>query len=96
MATKTGSRSKRSGGSSGSKRTGSKRTTAKKRSGSAAGNSRNPSQENKGRVGDEGHARTRPSETRSVVERADHEDDGGNGGGPREEYKDYSVVDPKK
>ncbi len=75
----------------------SKKGSTKKQSGSAAGNSRNPSQENKGQVGDEGHARTRPSETRSVVEREGHEDDGGNGGRPRtEEYKDYSVRDPKK
>ena len=59
------------------------RRNSKKRSGSAAGNSRNPSQENKGQVGDEGHARTRPSETRSVVEREGHGDDGRRRAGAR-------------
>ena len=106
MATKTSSRSKKSGSSNSPKRGGSKRSTgssnssskskSKKQSGSAAGKSRNPSQENKGQVGDEGHARTRPSETRSVVEREGHQDDDGDAGGPRTDYKDYSVVDPKK
>src|SRR5688572_33378211 len=92
MATKkTSSRSKSSPRSKSSSR--SKKSSGKK-SGSAAGKSRNPSQENKGKVGDEGHARTRPSETRSVVERDGHED--GDGERQRPEYKDYSVVDPKK
>jgi hypothetical protein len=105
MATKT-SRSRSKGGSSStSKRGGTKRSkqgssnaksSAKKRSDSAAGSSRNPSQENKGKVGDEGHARTRPSETRSVVERAEHERDGGDSERQRAEYKDYSVLDPRK
>ncbi len=31
-----------------------------------------------------------------MVERENHQDDGGDAGGPRTDYKDYSVVDPKK
>jgi hypothetical protein len=70
-----------------------------KRSGSSKQGSKpqarqNPSQEAAGHVGDEGHARVRPSETRSVASK-------GNGRSSsrrtrkQEEFKDYSVVDPK-
>jgi hypothetical protein len=79
---KSKSSSKRSSSRSGSSKQGSKPQALQ-----------NPSQEAEGHVGDEGHARVRPSQTRSVV--------GGNGRSSsrqtrkQEEFKDYSVVDPK-
>jgi hypothetical protein len=97
MATNKNS-SKKSSSRSGSKKSasGSKRNRSSK-SGSKQGSKpqavQNPSQEAAGHVGDEGHARVRPSQTRSVV--------GGNGRSSsrrtrkQEEFKDYSVVDPK-
>ena len=91
--------SKKSSPRSGSKKSasGSKRSSSSKSGSSKQGSKpqalQNPSQEAAGHVGDEGHARVRPSQTRSVV--------GGNGRSSsrrtrkQEEFKDYSVVDPK-
>ncbi len=74
-----------------------------RRGGSKSGNSRkgqttsgarNPSQEFKDKRGDEGHARVRPSDTRSVVERDG--DDPELRASRADEFDDYSVMDPKK
>jgi hypothetical protein len=91
MARKAGSRSK-SGGT--------KRSSSKSKSKSSSSSSKstpaknNPSQQAAGKVGDEGHARVRPSQTRSVVNRNGH--DSSSRKRKREDFKDYSVVDPRK
>ena len=64
------------------------------RQGQTTSGARNPSQEFKDKRGDEGHARVRPSDTRSVVERDG--DDEELRASRADEFKDYSVKDPEK
>src|SRR5215208_5460255 len=87
------SKSKSSNSNSRSKKTtnkssrSSEQSHAKATKGSAAP-ARNPSQEAAGEVGDEGHARVRPTQTRSVVSGDDG--DSSQKRRPREQFKDYS------
>ena len=101
------SKSKSSTPNSGSKQgatknsSGSKNTRSSSRSGSSKQGSKpqalqNPSQEAEGHVGDEGHARVRPSQTRSITPGRDGRDSSGRTRKRQElEFKDYSIVDPK-
>src|SRR5215211_6499104 len=81
------SKSGRSSSRSGSSKQGSKKQGSKPQA------LQNPSQEAAGHVGDEGHARVRPSQTRSVSS-GSNDRSSSRRSRKREEFKYYSVAEP--